>query len=585
MFLRAANRTKNGKTHTSWRLVESVRVQGKVRQRVVAQLGALDAEGRRRASALARRLLGDAATAPDPCEDRTELAAVRVRPGEVRLENARSFGAVWLGRQLWRALKLDAFCSDVFARGRERVPWEDVALILVLARLCEPSSELHIAEQWYRSTALRDMVDAPDEAVHHTRLYAGLDRLLPHKDALEAHLRARFGELFALDYELLLYDVTSTYFEGKAEANASAQRGHSRDHRPDCKQVCMALVVTKDGFPLGYEIFPGNRVDVTTVREIVATMERKHGRSSRVWVMDRGMTSEANLAWLREGGRKYVVATPRSELRKWEAALADRRGWTAVRAGLEVQLQAGPGGDETFLLCRSADRRAKDAAIRRRARKRLLQDFGKLALRLHAARKPLDRGPIERQIGRALARNSRGAGTLHVEVVDDAARPSGLRLVIRIDRAKRATADLCDGAYVLRSNVANWTPEDLWGVYVQLCDVENAFRIQKSELAIRPVWHQHEERVKAHILVCFLAYALWKTLEGWMSRSELGDAPRKILDELARLQVVDVVLPTVDGPVVRVRCVTRPDTAQAAILARLGLRLPPRLRIREDLPM
>jgi transposase len=582
MFLRASSRTKNGKTHTYWRLVESVRVNGKVAQRTIAHLGAVDAEGRGRASALARRLLGDHFARHDPCEDRSEFDAQKVKLGDVRVENARSFGGVWLALQLWRALKLDVFFGSSLPGGREHVPWVDVSMILVFARLCEPSSELHIAETWYRHTALRDILGVADQAVHHTRLYAGLDQILPLKDALEMHLRARFGELFALDYELLLYDVTSTYFEGKAEGVGMAAHGYSRDHRPDCKQVCLALVVTKDGFPLGYQLFPGNRVDVTTVREIVEAMEKKHGRSSRVWVMDRGMVSEKNLAWLRESDRKYVVATPRVEVRKFETQLANRAGWTTVREGLDVQLVSHPeGGEETFILCRSADRREKDAGIRRRFRRRLLRDLGRLALRLHRAKRKLEVGPIERQIGKTLARNSRGASTIDVFVEEDARRASGVRLVIRAKRPRKTLADLTDGAYLLRSNVSHWSPEDLWNVYVQLCDVEDAFRTQKSELMIRPIWHQRQERVEAHIFVSFLAYAMWKTLEGWMTRAGLGNAPRKVLDELARIQAVDVVIPTVNGPVVRLRCVTRPDQAQRAIIDRLGIRLPRRLRVPE----
>lgn len=241
--------------------------------------------------------------------------------------------------------------------GKEEVPWEKMAAVLVAARLCEPSSELHIAEDWYRRTALNDLLRLNEALVNKDRLYRALDQLLPHKAALEAHLSKRIGELFAIDNEVLLYDVTSTYFEGEASANAQAQRGYSRDHRPDCKQVCIALVVTFDGFPRGYEVFAGNTHDSTTVRTIVATMEARHGTVGKVWIMDRGMASAENIDWLRESGRRYIVGTPKSELRKWAPALAEKTQWREIRAGIEVKLCAAPDGTpETFILCRSKDR-------------------------------------------------------------------------------------------------------------------------------------------------------------------------------------------------------------------------------------
>src|SRR5712691_9086447 len=314
MYLRHTIRRKDGKTHTYWRLVRSVRVGRKVVQQTVAHLGELDAQGRARARALARAIMGEREQAdlfaPSETDD-----TVPVQLQRVCLERGRTFGDVWLGWLLWRALRLDELLERLLPEGREAAPWATMAAVLVLARLCEPSSELHIAEDWYRRTALEDLLTLPGALVNDDRLYRALDRLLPHKRALEQHLVARLGELFALDYDLLLYDVTSVYFEGLAEANALAARGHSRDHRPDCKQVCLALVVTREGLPVGYEIFPGNRTDVTTVEEIVEAVEARYGLAQRIWVMDRGMTSEDNLSWLRESGRRYLVGTPKSELR------------------------------------------------------------------------------------------------------------------------------------------------------------------------------------------------------------------------------------------------------------------------------
>lgn len=580
MYLRHSTVRKDGKTHTYWRLVRSVRRGGKVSQQTVAQLGELDAQGRARAQALARQITGRAEQF-DLFEDRSPASSsVEVRLDRIRLERSRSFGDVWLGWKLWRALELDRLCDELMVGGREQIPWPTMAAILTIARLCEPSSELHIAEDWYRRNALEDLLGVPSDQVNDDRLYRALDRLLPHKVAIEQHLRKRLGELFALEYDLLLYDVTSTYFEGLAAGNPQARRGHSRDHRPDCKQVCIALVVTREGIPLGYEVFDGNRVDVTTVEEIVGTMEERYGLAKRIWVMDRGMTSAANIAWLQQTGRRYLIGTPKSDLKKFAGAIAEANDWRTVREGLEVKLCPGPDGAETFVLCRSADRREKEKAMHERFAARIEEGLVSLARRIARAQKKLDRGPIERQIGRLLGRNSRAAGRYAVRLVDDSNAASGLEL----DWSVRAEWDdwsrHSEGCYVLRTNVHEWTPEALWQMYVQLTEAEAAFRIQKSDLSIRPVWHQLEHRVQAHIFVCFLAYVMWKTLEQWQKRAGLGNSPRTILFELGHIQSVDVVLPLArdTGRELRIRCVVRPDRAQAALLDRLGLRLPDRLR-------
>ena len=578
MYLRHTTRRKDGKVHRYWRLVRSVRVGRRVIQQTVAHLGELDAEGRARAKALARAITGDREQ-PDLFEPGDADAAIPVRLKRIRLERGRLFGDVWLGWTLWRALRLDEVLERLLPEGREAVPWSTMAAVLVLARLCEPSSELHIAEDWYRRTALEDLLALPAPVVNDDRLYRALDRLLPHKRALEQHLVARLGELFALDYDLLLYDVTSTYFEGLAEANSLAQRGYSRDHRPDCKQVCLALVVTREGLPLGYEVFAGNRTDVTTVEEIVETMEARYGAAQRIWVMDRGMTSEDNLSWLRETGRRYLVGTPKSELRKWARQIADARDWQTVRAGVEAKQCVGPDGAETFVLVRSIERREKERAMHERFRRRIEEALDRLGRRLRRARRPLDRGRLERQVGRLLALNSRAAGRYVIELVPDQSLAAGVRLEWAARPEWDDWARWSEGCYVLRSNITDWSPEDLWRTYIQLTDVEAAFRIQKSELALRPIWHQRADRVQAHILVCFLAYVLWKTLEQWQGRAGLGRSPRTILEELRRIQSTDVVLPTEDGRELRLRCVVRPDAAQAALLDRLGLELPERLRI------
>jgi transposase len=333
--------------------------------------------------------------------------------------------------------------------------------------------------------------------------------------------------------------------------------------------------------PLGYEVFAGNRVDVTTVEEIVETMEARYGIADRVWVMDRGMSSAENVAWLQESGRRYLIGAPKSELKKWSREIAEARNWRSVRDGVEAKLCAGPDGSETFLLCRSADRREKERAMHERFAKRIEARLESLGRRLERSRKRLDREAIGRQIGRILGQNSRAAGRYRIQVVNDPTRASGLRLAWSAQPEWDTWAQHSEGTYILRTNVRDWNSEELWRTYIQLTEAEAAFRIHKSDLSIRPVWHQKQERVEAHILVCFLAYVLWKTLEQWQQRAGLGNSPRTILEEIGRIQSTDVVLPVAEQPgrELRIRCVVRPDKAQAMLLDRLGLRLPERLRI------
>ncbi len=579
LYLRHSTVNKNGKRHTYWRLVRSVRIGGKVRQETVACLGELDAKGRAKASALARHFLGDRAEQLDLFEDRTPLGEARVQLDKVRVERGRVFGDVWLAWVLWKALHLDSFLFGIMETGREEIAWCDLAFILVAARLCEPSSELHIAEDWYRRTALEDLLGIDSTSIHHTRLYQGLDQLLRHKKEIQKHVKDRLGNLFDLDYDLLLYDVTSTYFEGEAGGNRLAARGYSRDHRPDCKQVCIGLVVTREGFPLGYEVFAGNRTDVTTVEEVVHEMENRYGHAHRIWVMDRGMVSEENLTWLRAENRQYILGTPRGELKNWENEIIDKGGWEEIREGLEVKLCPGPDDIETFILCRSADRHEKERAMHDRFSKHIMEGLSSLARRLEASQKKADRSQVERQIGRLLQRNTRAAGKFTIVVHDDPSRSSGLRVTWRENSEWSEWAALSEGTYILRSNIADWKAEDLWQAYMQLTEAEGAFRIEKSDLKLRPVWHQKAERVEGHILVSFLAYVLWKTLSGWQAKACLGSSPRTILEEMRRIQCVDVVLPLEDaGRELRLRCVVEPDKAQRALIQRLGLRLPKRLQ-------
>lgn len=582
MYLRHTRVGKSGKVHTYWQLVRSVRVGSRVRQQTVAYLGELDAQGRVEARALARRITAGAHER-SLFEESGSESRVCVKLKELRLERARQFGQVWLGWLLWQGLGLEDCLDRLLPAGEEDIPWSKMAAVQVIARLCEPSSDLHLAESWFRTTALDDLLGIGEEKVNEQRVYRALDRLLPHKGEIEKHLKERLGSLFQLDYDLMLYDVTSTHFEGEAAGNPLAQRGHSRDHRPDCKQVCIALVVSREGMPVGYEVFAGNRVDVTTVEEIVEAIEGKYGRASRVWVMDRGMVSEENLQWMREGKRRYLVGTPRSELRRWERAMLEKENWQSVREGLEVKICPSAQGEEVFLLCRSTDRREKEKAMHERFAKRIEEGLEKIDRRLLHSRRPLDRGPIERQMGRLLERNQRAGFFFDVALEEEGSRPSGVRLEWKKDLAPSQWAALSEGCYLLRSNVTDWSSQTLWRTYMQLTHAEAAFRIHKSDLSIRPIWHQKKDRVLAHILVCFLAYVLWKTLEAWQSRAGLGNSPRTLLEEIGRIQSTDAVLPTFDGRELRLRCVVQPEKAQKILLDRLGLTLPKRLRIPEAL--
>ena len=446
-----------------------------------------------------------------------------------------------------------------------------MALVLVLCRLCNPSSELHIAEHFYAQSVLAELLGVPAEKVNEQRLYRALDALLPHKEALEVFLKERLGELFGLEYDLLLYDVTSTYFEGEAKGNPLAERGYSRDHRPDCKQVCIGLVVSRCGMPLGYEVFAGNRTDVTTVEEIVETMERRYGRADRIWVMDRGMVSKENIAFLQHGKRQYIVGTPKSMLKRFERELPGE-DWHTIRDGLEVKLCPTPDGEETFVLCRSRDRREKEKAMHNRFEQRIEEGLRRITTTCQRQR--LSAAVVGQRVGRLLGRNSRAAGLFAVDVQTDGKGRASLAW--RKVEAWRDWAALSEGCYLLRSNIHDWSDQQLWETYIQLTEAEAAFRVHKSDLSIRPIWHQKEDRVLAHILVCFLAYVLWKSLSQWCLQAGLGHEPRRVFEELGKIRLVDVVLPTRQRTEIRKRCVTRPTDHQAILLQHLRLRLPTR---------
>lgn len=501
---------------------------------------------------------------------------VEVDTNRIKVAGVRDFGGCWLGLHISEQLGLIDLLEQLLPHGREDIPWSMMAMMLILLRLCEPSSELRIAEHLYERSSLGDLLGIPPGKVNDDRLYRALDSLLPHKAEMEKHLKERLGTLFNLEYDLLLYDVTSTYFEGECALNSLAQRGHSRDHRPDCKQVCIALVVSREGMPLGYEVFAGNRTDVTTVEDIVEKIEDQYGAAGRIWVMDRGMISGENLEYLKDGGRRYIVGTPKSQLRRFEQELL-KADWQEVREGLEVRLCPSPDGKESFILCRSSARAIKEKQIHDRFEKRLEKGLLKLA---EGCRKRKQRvGAIERRVGRLLEANSRAAGLYQVDVRERAG--GGAEVVWRVIEEWRAWAELSEGCYLLRSNITDWSAEDLWRAYIQLTEAEAAFRIHKGDLRIRPIWHQKEERVEAHILVCFLAYVLWKMLGQMCKRAGLGNEPRKVFDEIAQIKAVDVVMPTRQGTILRKRCIAQPTNAQAILLQMLQLHLPQKMRIHE----
>lgn len=583
MFLKRINaKSKGGNKQTYWALVKSVRTARGPRHQVVSYLGELQAGEKSEWTHLARivskrplpRLpLFDT---PETSEPVPETIEVRVRG--TRVERTRDFGSVYLALTLWRGLELDKLLRRVMPRGQGKISWDIVATILSLARFCEPSSELHLADTWYQRTSLDDLMGVPAERVNPDRLYRAHDHLLKHKDDIEKHLKEQYTTLFDARYDLLLYDVTSTYFEGEAKRNPQARRGHSRDHRPDCKQVCIGLVVTQEGLPVAYEVFAGNRHDSTTLQEIIETLEEKHGKAKRIWVLDRGMVSEDNLEFLRERNGRYIVGTPKATLKSFEQALLEQ-DWTQVEEGVEVKLRPGPEGSETFILCRSAARREKEKAMHERFEKRIEDGLESLARRLDQAKKKPNRSQVERQIGRLLGKNSRAAGLFDVNVSEvDRDGVSGF-LEVRWNKKDewRDWAKLSEGCYLLRTNLVDWAAKDLWKTYIQLTQAEAAFRTQKSELNLRPIWHHKEDRVQAHILFSFLAYAMWKMLELWMSRCGLGNGPRPLIEEFDRIKTNDVVLPTSTGREVRIRCVTQTDESQRILLDRLGLKIPNRL--------
>ena len=593
MFLRSHQRSKDGKDHTYWSLVETVRTASGPRQRTLCYLGELNGSAQARwlksvevfneqGEAQQLKLFPSHVEVPD---DDPQVARVLVN--RVRLERTRQFGGCFLGWELWKRLELDRFFELTMDEEAAEVRWSRVAAVLAINRLCAPGSELAIEARWYPATALDDLLAIEEGKINDTRLYRCLDRMLPHKSKLEQHLKQRYGELFGAEFDVLLYDLTSTYVEGAAEKNPMMGRGYSRDHRPDCEQMVIALIVNREGFPFSYETFDGNRADVSTMESILRMVERKYGKARRIWVMDRGIVSEENLAAIRKRGGQYLVGTPRRQMKRFEAELL-KEDWTEVRPDVEVKRIAIPQGEETYILCRTAGRKEKEKAIRERFSTRMEAALETLKKSIASGRLK-DRYKMERRLGRIQARHPQVNDLFEVTLRDT---PAGVRLLWEMKKDREAWRDLREGAYMLRTNLQADSAEQMWSMYMQLTQAETSFRALKSELSIRPLFHQKESRIKAHVLVAFVGYALWVTLKHLLQRrpamvpqlsvSGVVNAqllsPMKALALLSTLQSADIVLPTTDGREIRLRRITEPTAEQKFLLHQLGLSLPQRLK-------
>jgi transposase len=589
MFLRSHRRAKDGKDHTYWSLVETVRTPDGPRQRTLCYLGELNSSAQARWLKTIEVFNEEGETQQlklfpsnvQPPADDEQVAQVLLN--KVRLERARQFGSCWLGLELWKRLALDRFFEQAVDAGQPDVPWSRIAAVLAINRLCAPGSELAIEQRWYPSTALDDLLGIEDGKINDTRLYRCLDRILPHKTRLERHLKERYGELFGAEFDVLLYDLTSTYVEGAAEGNPMMRRGYSRDHRSDCEQMVIALIVNTQGFPFSYETFDGNRADVSTMETILRMVERKYGKARRIWVFDRGIVSEENLAAIRKRGGQYLVGTPRSQMKQFEEELL-KDDWLQVRPEVDVKKVRVPQGEETYVLCRTSGRKEKEKAIRNRFSGRMEDALKRLGKSIENGRLK-DRNKMERRLGRIQATHSQVNDLYDIALRDTS---DGIRLFWEIKEDRKVWRGLREGAYMLRTNL-DGTAEELWSRYMQLTEAEASFRALKSELAVRPLFHQKEPRVKAHVLVAFLGYALWVTLKHLLksrciiapelARAASDGKPEplsamKALALMSTLQSADIVLPTTDGREIRLRRITEPTAEQKSVLQQLGLVLP-----------
>ncbi len=575
MFLRSTTRKKDGKLHRYFSIVENRRLStGETAQRTVLYLGEIndkqEASWRKSLSVFDQDQQQYTTMSLFP-DDRIMPSDVRngvqVRLAELELRNPRVFGNCWLGCELWRQLGLDEFWQERFPEGREAIGWEKVLQLLVINRLIEPGSEFRLHRHWFLTSAMDELLNTDFVVAEKDRLYRCLDRLLEHKRDLFIFLKKKWADLFHADFEVLLYDLTSTYFEGEMEQNPKAQRGYSRDGRPDCLQVVVALVITTDGFPLAYEVMDGNTSDRTTLRQFLSHVEKTYGRAKRVWVMDRGIPTEEVLAEMRSPERQtfYLVGTPKSKISQHEKQWLDLP-WQKVRESVEVKLYTHE--NELYVLAKSEGRQQKEIAMRRRRLVRLLMKLRAMRHSLPSRDQLLLRiGAAKKEAGRAF-----GFVTIQLPGQDQAVTRDSFRF--QLDKARLKEAERRDGYYLLRSNLTAEDPAVLWARYVQLTQIEAVFRSLKSELGIRPIHHQKEDRIDAHIFVAFLAYCLQVTLKNRLTAYAPGLTPLAVLEKLGTIQMIDVCIPTSDGRWLIMPRYTQPDRDLQLLLHHLHLELP-----------
>ena len=588
MFLRCKTRKKDGKTHRYWSVVENCRRKGGgIVQRHVLYLGEINDVQRAAWCKTIDVLEGSGSDTRQIAifpEDRQapelDCAVVQVRLDQLRLERPRQWGACWLALEFWSGLQLDEFWAQRLPASRKGTDWLNVLKTLVVYRLVDPGSEWRLHRQWYASTAIGDLLDEDLGVAQPDTLYRCLDKLVAHKRELFGFLKARWECLFGARYEILLYDLTSTYFECDPPEHGKRRYGYSRDHRPDCVQVVIALIVTPEGFPLTYEVMPGNTLDNSTLEHFVEAIEEQYGRAQRIWLMDRGIPTEEVLEKLRQREMpvRYLVGTPKGRLSKLEKAFLEQP-WEKARENVEVKLLEREG--EIYILARSAGRVDKERGMRRRRLKRLIKRLKELqAQKLERDELLLKLGAAKKEAGRAYALIG-----IELPPKEQAACTGSFRFCL--NRAKLRQVRRREGHYLLRSNLERESPAKLWQFYIQLTEVEQAFKELKSDLAVRPIWHQKDERIEAHIFVAFLAYCLQVSMKARLKALAPGLTPRTALEKLAGLQMVDVYLPTTDGRQLLLRRYTEPDADQRLLLAQLKLQLPkqPPPKIAVSLPV
>ncbi|MCX6339740.1 MAG: IS1634 family transposase [Candidatus Aureabacteria bacterium] len=591
MFLKPNKRFKDGKDHVYYTLNESIRIgKRRVVQRTILHLGELTTSQchrwrhtidviNERSEARQMELLTEEEHQRRGYPEDPDVVAIRL--SSLQVCNCREFGSCWIGVKLWQILELDRFWAERLGELRGEVPWEKVAELLSVNRLCDPGSELSVHEKWHPKTGMNLLLDCDDAVAEKDRLYRCLDRLLAHKGALEEHLRCKWGELFQADFEVLLYDLTSTYFEGLMEEVSKARRGYSRDKRPDCKQLVIALIVTAEGFPLAYEVFPGNTRDMQSLETMLNQVEAKYGKARRTWVFDRGVVSEDNLQKLRERHGTYVVGTPRSRLKEFEGGL-QRQDWKHVRGQVEVVLRSGDDGD-TYVIARSVKRRAKENAIRRRRMRKLYDSLKSLAI-------SVEQGYVRHydvlvnRLGRLEERYAQVFGFVEISRTRD--NEDIKQFAFRLNRHALKKAYRQDGTYLLRTNLIENDPSRLWEQYIQLTEVESAFRALKSEIKLRPINHRIEPRVEAHVMVAFMGYAMWVCLK-WKLKGMAGSlSPRRAIELFRSIKLVEVWFDTIDGRRICLPRITMPKPEHQIVLEQFKWNLPdqppPRIYTRRE---